>query len=364
MHTIKYLDSVAIWTSHPSDFMLALSTPPQYNRLSASIKFDAPALSDPGDGRCVFGIVMSNSKQNAHWRQLEVKNDPLIRWPITLALSAACIALPFAANAQSEPADASLPCQTEDPAVTSFMAGVVHDLLDPDSNFTHQSIMGAPELATLQEGEKYRQKNDWAYVCKYKDANAALSGKSAPKVVFMGDSITEFWTVGDIDLFSDGVIGRGISGQTSTQMVARFWQDVVALHPTAVHIMAGTNDLAENTGYVRDEDYKNNIRAMAAMAQSQGIVVILASIPPAKSFGWRADIKPAERIVSLNQWLKDYADEIGGVYVDYYADLVGNEGELQAGYTHDGVHPQRLGYAAMHHNAVAAIEKAVAKAEN
>jgi len=293
-----------------------------------------------------------------------VKNDLSIRWPRTLALSVACIALPFGANAQAESADAAPPCQAEDPAVTTFMAGVAYDLLDPESNFTHQSIMGAPELATLQEGEKYRQKNDWAYVCKYKNANAGLSGEPSPKVVFLGDSITEFWTVGDADLFTDGVIGRGISGQTSTQMVARFWQDVVALQPTAVHIMAGTNDLAENTGYVRDEDYKNNIRAMAAMAQNQDIIVILASIPPAKSFGWRADIKPVERIVALNQWLKDYAEEIGGIYVDYYADLVGEEGELQTGYTHDGVHPQRLGYAAMHDNAVAAIQKAVAKADN
>ena len=292
-----------------------------------------------------------------------MNNDLLIRWPSALALSVAWIALPFAANAQAEPAYAAPPCQAEDPAVTTFMDGVVHDLLDPESNFTHQSIMGAPELATLQEGEKYRQKNDWAYVCKYKDANAALSGEPAPKAVFMGDSITEFWTVGDTDLFTDGVVGRGISGQTSTQMVARFWQDVVALHPTAVHIMAGTNDLAENTGYVRDEDYKNNIRAMAAMAQSQDIVVILASIPPAKSIGWRADIKPEERIVALNQWLKDYAEEIGGIYVDYYTDLVGDEGELQAGYTHDGAHPQRLGYAAMHDDAADAIQRAVTKAE-
>ena len=293
-----------------------------------------------------------------------MKNYPLVRLPNALVLSVALAALHFTANAQPEPADAAPPCQTEDPTVTTFMAGVVHDLLDPASNFTHQSIMGAPELGTLQEGEKYRQKNDWAYVCKYKAANAALSGGPAPRAVFMGDSITEFWTVGDADLFTDGVIGRGISGQTSTQMVARFWQDVVALHPTAVHIMAGTNDLAENTGFVRDEDYKANIRAMATMAQSQDIVVILASIPPAKSFGWRADIQPVERIASLNEWLKDYAEEIGAVYVDYYANLVGDEGEMKGDYTHDGVHPQRLGYAAMHDDAVVAIQKAVNKAGN
>ena len=182
----------------------------------------------------------------------------------------------------------------------------------------------------------------------------------APEVVFLGDSITEFWSLGDPKLFRDGRVNRGISGQTSSQMLVRFWPDIVALKPGAVHIMAGTNDLAENTGYVSDAAFKGNIQAMVTLAQSHDIAVILASIPPAGAFGWRAELDPPARIAILNQWLEDYAAETGAVYADYHSLLSADGKAMSPDYTHDGVHPHSEGYAAIRDAAEAAIARALA----
>ena len=182
-------------------------------------------------------------------------------------------------------------------------------------------------------------------------------------LIFIGDSITEFWSAGDPALFGPGIVNRGISGQTSSQMLVRFWPDVVALNPGAVHIMAGTNDLAENTGHVSDETYQNNIRAMVTLAQANGISVILASIPPAGSFGWRPELKPDVRIAALNEWLEAYADETGAVFVDYHSLLSADGSAMSPDLTHDGVHPHSLGYAAMNEAATKAIDAALAEAD-
>jgi hypothetical protein len=141
---------------------------------------------------------------------------------------------------------------------------------------------------------------DFADLCHYKSDNVALLKGARPTVVFMGDSITEAWGPGDASLFTLGVVDRGISGQTSPQMLLRFYQDVVALHPKAVHIMAGTNDVAGNTGSSSPDDFKNNIRAMVDLARSNHIRVVLASILPAERFPWRSDIQPVEQIRQLN----------------------------------------------------------------
>ncbi len=137
----------------------------------------------------------------------------------------------------------------------------------------------------------------------------------------MGDSITEGWGVGDPSLFSGAVVDRGISGQTSPQMLVRFYQDVVALHPQAVHIMAGTNDVAGNTGPSSPDDFKNNIRAMVDLAKANHIQVVLASILPAERFAWRPDIQPVEQIRRLNAWLRQYASQHKLIYADYYSSL-------------------------------------------
>jgi lysophospholipase L1-like esterase len=199
---------------------------------------------------------------------------------------------------------------------------------------------------------------DFPDLCHYKSDNAAVLKGTHPTVVFIGDSITEGWGVGDASLFSRGVIDRGISGQTSPQMLVRFYQDVVALHPKAVHIMAGTNDVAGNTGPSSPDDFKNNIRAMVDLAVANHIQVILASIPPADRFPWRPDIQPAEQIRQLNKWLRQLADQRKLVYADYYSSLTTASGGFRAELSNDGVHPNSDGYAAMRPIADAALRKA------
>src|SRR5690606_23327793 len=181
--------------------------------------------------------------------------------------------------------------------------------------------------------------------CRYQAANAALADGPAPSVVFMGDSITEGWVDGDPALFADGVVGRGIGGQTSPQMLVRFRQDVVALKPRVVHIMAGTNDIAGNTGPAQIRDFQNNVLAMLDIARANDIAVVLAGIPRSRRLYWR-ELDPRPLIRELNAWLRDTAAERGLVFVDYGAALADNDGGLRADLGNDGVHPNRAGYAA------------------
>ena len=199
---------------------------------------------------------------------------------------------------------------------------------------------------------------DWAWQCRYRAENAAIDPAHPPRVVFIGDSITENWLHADPDFFAHGNLDRGISGQTSPQLLVRFWQDVVALHPRVVHIMVGTNDIAGNTGPTSPEAYKNAVRAMVDVAKANNIAVILGSIPPSAAFGWQPAVKPAPWIASLNQWLKDYAKERGLVFADYHSALAGPAGELPAEFGPDGVHPNPAGYAIMRGVAGRAIAEA------
>jgi lysophospholipase L1-like esterase len=200
---------------------------------------------------------------------------------------------------------------------------------------------------------------DFAGTCHYKSENAAVLKGAHPTAIFMGDSITEGWRAGDPSLFNHAVLDRGISGQTSPQMLVRFYQDVVALHPRAVHIMAGTNDVAGNTGPSSPEDFKNNIRAMVDLAKTNHIRVILASIPPAERFPWRLDIQPVEQIQQLNAWLRQFAEQHKLIYADYYSSLTTPSGAFRAELSNDGVHPNSDGYAAMRPIADAALRKAM-----
>lgn len=202
-----------------------------------------------------------------------------------------------------------------------------------------------------------QRERDWAGLCRYREANAALAGKPAPRVVFMGDSITEGWVDGDPQLFADGVVGRGISAQTSPQMLLRFRQDVVALRPRVVHIMAGTNDMAGNTGPMTTRDFQNNILAMLDIARANGIAVVLAGIPPSKNLYWR-DLDPRREIRALNAWLCDTAAQRGLVFVDYGEVLADADGGLRAELGRDSVHPNPSGYARMRPLAEAAIATA------
>jgi lysophospholipase L1-like esterase len=151
----------------------------------------------------------------------------------------------------------------------------------------------------------------------------------------------------DPSLFERGVVGRGIGGQTTPQMLVRFRADVVALKPKVVHLLAGTNDIAGNTGPSTVQDYKNNIMSMVEIAQANGIDVIVGSIPPAAAFPWRPQISPLPRIAELNAWLRDYANQKKLRFIDYHSALVGAAGELRSDLGNDGVHPNSNGYAVM-----------------
>jgi lysophospholipase L1-like esterase len=217
--------------------------------------------------------------------------------------------------------------------------------LTPDD---FSSLTQDKDFAAYNAANRAAAARDWAGLCRFRDANAAVAGSGMrPKVVFMGDSITENWLLGDPEFFGNDNVNRGISGQTTPQMLLRFRADVVALHPAAVHILAGTNDVAGNTGPSTVADFRNNIMSMVEIARANGIDVILGSIPPAASFNWQPAIDPVPRIRELNAWLEQYAAENALGYIDYFTPLAGINGELRAELGNDGVHPNRDGYAIM-----------------
>jgi lysophospholipase L1-like esterase len=191
---------------------------------------------------------------------------------------------------------------------------------------------------------------DWANLKTYQNKNATLKPlePGQKRIVFMGDSITELWSV-TIPYFFEGkpYVNRGISGQTTPQMLVRFRPDVIALKPDIVVIMAGINDIAGNTGPSTLEMIAGNIFSMAELAKANNIKVILCSVLPAYDFPWRTGLEPAEKVVTLNKMIKKYADANGILYLDYYAALVDERKGMNAAYSGDGVHPNKTGYEAM-----------------
>src|SRR5271169_1987258 len=190
-----------------------------------------------------------------------------------------------------------------------------------------------PEVQAYMQAQRQRAQSDWPSLCRYRPANAAL--RQRPRIVFIGDSITENWVRGDPALFNKDIVGRGISGQTSPQILLRFFQDVIELRPQTVHIMAGTNDIAGNTGPNTEQDFENNIMAMVELAHAHHIDVLLASIPPASGFPWKPALRPASTIVSLNQWLRSFASASGSRFIDYYAVLADSQGGFIAQLSND-----------------------------
>lgn len=217
----------------------------------------------------------------------------------------------------------------------------------------------ATGAAAQDQAAEKRLHEDWPWLERYQAANAALPAATASRVVFMGDSITQGWYDMVPTFFAPDRVGRGIGGQTTPQMLLRFRQDVIALKPAVVQIMAGTNDIAGNTGPMTAEQTKANLMSMADLARQNGIRVILASIPPADHFPWRPGLATAPKIAALNAWMKDYAARTGAVYADYWTAL--HDGDaLRAAWTSDGVHPNPAGYKVMAPVAEAAIRKALA----
>jgi lysophospholipase L1-like esterase len=204
--------------------------------------------------------------------------------------------------------------------------------------------------------EPERLLTDWAWLARYRDENAQLiSSRAKVHAVFLGDSITEGWRENQPEFFAKGNVCRGISAQTTPQMLVRMHADVVALYPRVVHIMAGTNDIAFNTGPMSADDTKRNIQAMCDIARANKIRVVLGSIPPAAFFPWRQGLETASIITALNGWIHGYAKAIGATYADYHSAMSNGRGGMKPGLSTDEVHPTAEGYAVMRPIAEAAI---------
>lgn len=203
---------------------------------------------------------------------------------------------------------------------------------------------------------------DWANLERFREANEKLpSAKICDnRVVFMGNSITQGWITQVPEFFAEEkqYINRGIGGQTTPQMLLRFRQDVLKLWPKVVVILAGTNDIAGNTGPSTLEMIEDNIHSMTELAQSHGIQVVLCSVLPAYDFKWRTGLEPAPKIVELNKRIKEYAATRGAVYCDFHSAMADNRGGLPAELSGDGVHPNKAGYAIME----PIVENAIARA--
>jgi len=206
------------------------------------------------------------------------------------------------------------------------------------------------EQATRARVAEERLHNDWANLQRYRQANAALPALAPgeKRVVFMGNSITEGFAPYFATLFpGKPYVGRGIGGQTTPQMLVRFRQDVIALRPTVVVILAGTNDIAGNTGPSSIEMIEDNLASMAELAKANGIRVVLASVLPVFDYPWKPGLQPAQKIVALNGWLQSYAASSGAVYLDYHAAMADERQGMKAALSGDGVHPNEAGYRVM-----------------
>ncbi len=189
---------------------------------------------------------------------------------------------------------------------------------------------------------------EWAGLDRYREANASLPASAGDRVVFMGNSITESWAPLFPALFPGRpFIGRGISGQTTPQMLLRFRQDVIALNPKVVVILAGTNDIAGNTGATTLEDIEGNLASMADLARANGIRVVLCSVLPVYDYPWKRGLEPAHKIIALNEWIRSYAAAHGAEYVDFHSAMQDERHGLPGELSRDGVHPTEAGYRVM-----------------
>ncbi|HKV24950.1 MAG TPA: SGNH/GDSL hydrolase family protein [Candidatus Acidoferrum sp.] len=227
------------------------------------------------------------------------------------------------------------------------------------------------QLTPYQRSQVERFYTDWGFLAKFREEDKALPSPAPgqTRVVFMGDSITEGWGMKgrngapDRGVFFPGkpYLNRGISGQTTPQMLLRFRQDVIDLKPKVVVILAGTNDLAENTGKMSPEETEENLASMHDLARANGIRTVFCSVLPSTEFWWHKGLEPAPKIKSLNVWIKEYAQKHGLVYVDYYSPMVNEEGGLKKEYSPDGVHPNAAGYAIMAPLAEAGLSESLKK---
>ena len=205
-------------------------------------------------------------------------------------------------------------------------------------------------------------RTDWANLARYREADKSLPplASDEKRVIFMGNSITENWQQHFATTFpGKPYIGRGISGQTTPQMLVRFRQDVIALQPAVVVILAGTNDIAGNTGPSTLEMIEDNIASMAELARANGIRVVLTSVLPVRDYPWKLGLEPAPKIIALNRWISAYAAQHDAIYVDFHSAMADADGGMRSGLSPDGVHPNEAGYRIMNPLVERAIDQAL-----
>jgi lysophospholipase L1-like esterase len=208
---------------------------------------------------------------------------------------------------------------------------------------------------------QFANAQDWPNLKRFQEENAKLAAPAAneKRVVFMGNSITEGWKNTSPEFFNGRpYINRGISGQTTPQMLIRFHQDVVNLKPKVVVMLCGINDIAGNSGPSTLEMIEDNIAAMAEIAKANKISVVLSSVLPAFDFPWKPGLEPANKVIALNQWIKEYASAHKLVYLDYFSAMKDERNGLPKSLAGDGIHPNKAGYAIME----PLVEKAIALA--
>ena len=292
-----------------------------------------------------------------------LKNSPALA-ALAMMLAIAPTDMAVADTTAAQPSIAVDLCASLPPFDFSMAAPFIEMVLTPGqgidlSKFTPDQLT---QMAAFQKEAAARQALDWANLCRYADDNRRVIASAVPqRAVFLGDSITDYWQFADPSYFGTDVQNRGISGQTTAQMLLRFYPDVIALKPRVVHIMAGTNDVAGNLGLVSDDTIIANISAMIDMADAHGIKVVIASIPPAQFMSWKPGLSPAPRILLLNQRLAELAQSRGAVYLDYHSRLRDDKDGLPLTFANDGVHPNRDAYAIMKPMANDAIALAAAK---
>jgi lysophospholipase L1-like esterase len=227
-----------------------------------------------------------------------------------------------------------------------------------------QPVQPSAEEIRRRAAQEEKLHNDWANLERFRDANSKLSPpvNNENRVVFLGNSITEGWAPHFATMFpGKPYIGRGIGGQTTPQMLVRFRQDVIDLKPKVVVILAGTNDIAGNTGPSTLEMIEDNLASMAELAKSNGIRVVLSSVLPVYDYPWKPGLQPAPKIIALNKWMKDYAGKHGAVYIDYHSAMSDERGGMRKELANDGVHPNEAGYRIMAPLAERAIAEALRK---
>lgn len=230
------------------------------------------------------------------------------------------------------------------------------------------AVQSCPELATALRAvtSNDARLKDWPNLARYRDDNRRVAGTPVD-VVFMGDSITDSWQQPRFNFFpGKRYVSRGISGQTTPQMLLRMRADVFDLHPKVVVILAGTNDIAGNTGPMTDEEIEGNLASMSELAVAHGVKVVLSSLTPVSEYHVvspsavpQTTQRPMKRILALNAWIRDYAAAHGHVYLDYFAAMTDAAGLLKAELSADDLHPNVAGYAVMAPLAEAAIAKAL-----